>query len=520
MEHATLTPSTGDLKQYMLPEIFLKAVLHQFSGILDIQNNSHTKLIYFKNGNVVFVESNDREETFGHHLMRKKFIDPQSLNEALQELGNEEDLRLGEVLIKKGLIDPNSLMEQLNLHQEEKLFDVFAIKEGTFRFIADQEWPKYVSTFPFRTLNVFFTSIERNITQDEIRDYAMILSHAHVQIKHQPSRDLPLPPFASRLLNSLNRTLVSVEQLSQKMSVSVEKIITFLFIFKIAGWIEIQTVDTKAEAESGGTVSENANSEKPSNEEMVEKREVNPIEIQRLEIDYKTLVGMNFYQIFNIPLEYTTQQLQVKFFQVVAELKKYDDFPKGKEMIVWVKTAYDVLKDPKLRSMYDRRFAFRKKSASVEAAEKIFYRGVRLLEKNDLEAALSIFEEISKEQDSTYRAYQAWTLLRQNPQANIANVLELIEKAFAIYPADPFAHYIAGQIQAHRKNYKKAQEHFRSAIQVYPGYTDAMVALDGIQNEVTKEKVVAKKAADEKAKNTKPGFFDMSVGGFKIGGKE
>jgi tetratricopeptide (TPR) repeat protein len=519
MEHSKLTPSTGDLKQYMLPDIFLKAVLHQFSGILDIENESLTKLIYFKNGNVVFVESNDREETFGHFLMRKKLIDPKSLDEALQELANQKDLRLGEVLIKKGFIDPNSLMEQLNLHQEEKLFNAFKIKKGTFKFSTDQEWPKYVSAFPFRTLNVFFTSIEKNVTQDEIRDYTMLLPQAHIQIKHQPSRDLLLPPFASRLLNSLNRTLITIEQLSQKMSVSVEKLTTFLFIFKIADWIEIQAVERK-ETTAAEKVLPPSSEAANTTDDIVEKKEASPVFVQRLEMDYKTLGAMNFYQMFNVSLEFTIQQLQVKFFQVIAEMKKYDDFPKGKEMANWVKTAYEVLKDPKLKSIYDRRFAFRKKTASVEMSEKSFYRGLRLLEKNDLESAFKIFDQISKQPDSTYKAYHAWTLFRQNPQGNLSSVLELIEQAFAIYPADPFVHYISGQVQAHRKNYKKAQEHFRSAIQVYPGYTEATTALESIQQEVTKEKVIAKRAADEKAKNEKPGFFDMSVGGFKLGNKD
>lgn len=515
MEHVKISPSSGNLQQYMLPDIFLKAVLHQFSGILEIENETLNKLIYFKSGNVVFVESNEREETFGHFLMRKKRIDPKSLHEALQELSNQKDLKLGEVLIKKGLIDPNSLMEQLNLHQEEKLFNSFAVKKGVFRLITDQVWPSYVTTFPFRTLNVFFSSIEKNISQDEIRDYTMLLPHVHVQINHQPERDLLLPPFATRLLNSLNRTLISVTDLSKKMSVSAEKIMTYLFVFKIAGWINIQAVEKKEDVSSKTDAPPASQASIP--DEVVEKKEPNQVMILRLEMDHKTLEAMNFYQMFNLPIDFTLQQLQVRFFQVVAELKKYDEFAKGNEMIGWVKTAYEVLKDPKLRSIYDRRFAFRKKNASIEVAEKIFYRGLRLLEKNEIDTALKIFEEIGKQPDSTFKGYHAWAMFRQNPKTNVTHALEIINQAFAIYPADPFVHYIAGQIQAHRKNFNKATEHFRSAIQVYAGYTDALVALESIQSEVTKEKAIAKKAEEEMKKNEKPGFFDLSVGGFKFG---
>lgn len=502
----------------MLPEIFLKAVLHQFSGILDIENEQINKLIYFKNGNVVFVESNDREETFGHFLMRKKLIDPKSLTEALQELANQKDLKLGEVLLKRGLIDPNSLMEQLNFHQEEKLLNAFSVKKGTFKFTESMAWPSYVTTFPFRTWNVFFTAIEKHVTQDEIADYSMIMDATMVQLKHQPSRDLPLPPFATRLLNTLNRTEISVGLISEKMSVAVEKVVKYLFVFKLSDWIITQNA-VRQENTAGEKLITDLPPEVPSAEQqMVEKKEANPVMLQRMDIDYKTLEAMNFYQVFNISLEYTIQQLQVKFFQVIAEFKKYEDYPKGKEMISWVKTAFEVLKDQKMRSIYDRRFAFRKKIASVERAEKIFYPGLRLLEKNEIETALKVFEELSKITDSTYKAYHAWALFRLNPQANLISSLEMIDQAFSIYPADPFVHYIAGQLQAHRKNYKKAQDHFRSAIQVFPGYTEAIVALEGIQGEATKEKLIAKRAEEEKKKNEKPGFFDLSVGGFKLGG--
>ena len=121
-------------------------------------------------------------------------------------------------------------MELLNLHQEEKLLNAFSVKKGTFNMSTNMEWPSYVNVFPFRTLNVFFTGIEKHITMDEIGEYTGLFPHALVQIKHQPSRDIPLPPFATRLLNSLNRTLVPVEQLAEKMSIPVEKVIKFLFI--------------------------------------------------------------------------------------------------------------------------------------------------------------------------------------------------------------------------------------------------------------------------------------------------
>lgn len=523
------TPQTGDLKQYMLPEIFLKAVLQQFSGVLDIENDSISKLIYFKNGNVVFVESNDREETFGHFLMRKKLIDPKSLNEALQDLATQVDMKLGEVLLKKGYMDPNSLMVQLNLHQEEKLFNTFAIKKGKYTFNAEMVWPDYVTVFPFRTLNVFFSAIESHISLDEIESSESLIPSTKIQLNHQPSRDLPLPPFATRLANCLNRNWITINDLAAKLSVPIAKVLTYVYIFKLADWISSEEIrneevlgnsnESKRVYSDGLPPADNSDNIIVSKVEdsVVEKKEMNPLLQQRLDIEYRNIGEANFYQMFNVGAKFTGQQIQISFFQIIAEYKKYEDYPKGKEIISWIKIAIDVLKDPKMRMIYDYRFGFRKRTPESEISEKQFFRAIRLIEKKDFETALPILEEINlKCPDSSYRAYLAWVLFQIGGQKNITDVEKYLEEGFKLYPADPFAHYIAGQVAVSNKNPEKAQNHFRSALQVFPTFAEAAQALESVKFEKTKERLVEK---NEKSKK-EPGFFDLSVGGFSFTKKD
>lgn len=528
----------------MLPEIFLKAVVQEFSGILDIVSPQCSKLIYFKNGNVVFVESNDREETFGHFLLRKKLIDPKSLNEALQELTSQIDLKLGEILLKKRLIDPSALMEQLNTHQEEKLFNAFAMKRGEVRVVNNMKWPDYVTTFPLRTLNVFFKAIEKHFSQEEIERHCMLSSNASVQIKHQPLRDLALPPFATRLLKSLNRDLIRVDALSDKLFVEMDQIITYLYIFKLGDWVHVEPPSkdktspkfhsedvsgethprpegSKLSEDNGPTVVELPPESHSQEQQMVEKIELSPMFIQRIELEHKKMESTNFYQMFMLSPEFTLQQLQVKFFQVIAFHKKYDEHPLGKEMLSWIKTGYEVLRDPVMRSMYDRRFSFRKRDAAIERGERDFYKALRMIENNEMDAALRLLIDInSKAIDSTFKAYHAFVLLRLDPKNNLQESCRIITEAFKIYPADPYAHYIAGNVEQYQKNFIKAEKHYRAALQVYPDYQDAQTALDNLRFEKTKEKHLGEKEKKEKAKNEKPGFFDLSVGGFKFGGKD
>jgi tetratricopeptide (TPR) repeat protein len=522
-KHQTVqkTPLTGDLTQYMLPHVFLKAVLHQFSGILEVQNDEVTKTLYFKNGNVVHVESNVRQETFGQFLIEKKVLDQQMLDAALLELANQKDLKLGEILIRRGLLDPNALMDQLNQHQEIKLSAAFAIKKGNYRFDPTLNWPGHVTVFPLRSLNIFFSSVEKHVSLQEINYYSGIHPLAVVQLNHNPSRDMALPPFATRVLNTLSRELVSVDILARNMSIPVDKLIIYLFIFDLAAWITVQEDSKKDVTFVAEKPVEKPVEHRPENsaaEAMVEKKEVNPILLKRMEIDHKALDGMNFYQMFSVGPEFTAQMLQVHFFQLMAEYKKYEDLIAGKEMLTWIRTAYDVLRDPKLKVMYDRRFAFRKKDPKIENAERTFFQAVRMIERGDLEPAKPLIEQINKAVgDSTYRAYQAWLLLKMDPIHNLNDASTLIQEAFTMYPADPFAHFIAADIQKAKKNYKKAETHYRSAIQVFPGFTEATQALEKVRFEVTKEKRLADKEKEKADAAKKPGFFDLSVGGFNLG---
>ena len=281
---------------------------------MDIENDDLTKLIYFKNGNVVFVESNDRNETFGHFLLRKKLIQPDALNKALNELSSQTDLKLGEVLLKQGLISPNTMMEQLNVHQEEKLLNAFSIKTGNYRLISNLEWPDYVTHFPFRTLNIFFSGLEKYVSLDEIMQSACLHPQAKIQLNFKPNRDFPLPPFATRLLNILSRDLVSVDELAKKVSVSTSKIIVYLYSFFLADWIGVQGVERreivskdipdeakepeKSEAKAVAEP-EKPDSSQPGGDEqgLVEKKTLSPGLLQQLEIDYQKVESYNFYQI-------------------------------------------------------------------------------------------------------------------------------------------------------------------------------------------------------------------------------
>ncbi|MEZ4846762.1 MAG: hypothetical protein R2877_07470, partial [Bdellovibrionota bacterium] len=392
-----------------------------------------------------------------------------------------------------------------------------------------------------RTLKVFFAAIEASMSAEEIEQATAIGEHSLVQLKHLPSQDFTIPPSALRVLKTITRDFVRVDQFSDKLFLEMDQIIQFLYIFKLADWIEVQQaakdsatssyhsedfsseVSVEMQPETSYEESKpELPQEAPSQEQqIVEKKVLSPLMLERMEMDHKKYGAMNFYQIFNLTPEFTLQQLQVKFFQVAADLKKYETHEKGREILSWIKTSYDVLKDPKLRTMYDRRFAFRKHTPNIEQGEKEFYRVLKMIDADRYEEALNLLVSINeKAPDSTFKAYHAYVLFKMDPRKNLTDVENMISDAFALYAADPYAHFIAGIIAQAQRKYSKAEGHYRSAIQVHPKFQDAITALESVRFEVTKEKHLENKEKKEKAKNEKPGFFDLSVGGFKLGGKD
>ena len=215
------------------------------------------------------------------------------------------------------------------------------------------------------------------------------------------------------------------------------------------------------------------------------------------------------------------QQLQVNFFHVITKYKQYEVHQKGREIVTWIKAAYDVLRDEKLKQMYDYRFGFRKIDVNTEGREKNFFRALKLIEKEDIEGAKAILEEINKGvSDSSYKAYLGWVLFRENPKNNFDQAKEILDSAFKIYRADPFAHYIAGQLDLYKKDNTSAEKHFRAAHHVFPQFAEVVSALENMKVEQEKSSSKKNRDSSDEEKKEKTGFFDLSIAGISLNRKD
>jgi Domain of unknown function (DUF4388) len=127
----------GNLKTMQLEELLQWLSLSKKTGTLEINHDTLSKKIYFRDGLIVSSSSNRPEEYLGHFLVSHGLITDEALAEAV-ELQKQTHILLGKILVTKGALSESALHQMLRLKTEESIYDVFYWEEGDFRFHDDE----------------------------------------------------------------------------------------------------------------------------------------------------------------------------------------------------------------------------------------------------------------------------------------------------------------------------------------------------------------------------------------------
>lgn len=137
----------GDLVQWLASSLK--------TGTLIIDGPEFTKKIFFRQGDVVAVASDNPREKLGHYLVGWGCCTPDEI-EALIKAQDSEPAMLGELAVKQGHVSPEVLRDVVTLKTQETLFDLILWDSGDFRFIEKdlpdrnfQEVPLPVRSFLF-----------------------------------------------------------------------------------------------------------------------------------------------------------------------------------------------------------------------------------------------------------------------------------------------------------------------------------------------------------------------------------
>jgi hypothetical protein len=128
----------GTLKDFGIADILQLIGQQQKTGQLCLANKEQEVNVFFKDGNIVRVESVTRKkkDLIGNMLVRAEIITEAQLEEAL-ETQRRTLKRLGDVLVSSGAITSERFKKMMQLQATETLYRLFGWDAGTYEFKAE-----------------------------------------------------------------------------------------------------------------------------------------------------------------------------------------------------------------------------------------------------------------------------------------------------------------------------------------------------------------------------------------------
>ncbi len=123
----------GDLSRIQLPDVLSFLAMIRGSGKLVVRNQHLERTIHWKDGEIVFANSNSPEHTLGQFLLRNGKITQAQYDESKRRVTAQT--RHGKLLVQMGAISPKDLWWGVKHQALEILYSLFNWKEGTFTFL-------------------------------------------------------------------------------------------------------------------------------------------------------------------------------------------------------------------------------------------------------------------------------------------------------------------------------------------------------------------------------------------------
>jgi len=141
------------------------------NGMLVVTTGPLTKVVFFKDGEIVFAGSTDATDRIGNILVRMDYV----TQEQIEEVASEEDPRRFGVRVKeRGYIDYDQLWEALHVQTTEICCSLVAFPVGNYFFLPNVVPDDSFSHFRIQPTQVLFRGM---IAMDESRRADALAEH-------------------------------------------------------------------------------------------------------------------------------------------------------------------------------------------------------------------------------------------------------------------------------------------------------------------------------------------------------
>ncbi len=466
----------GNLAESDFPRILHNLYSLRATGLLHLEYKDLKKVVYIRNGYPIFVRSNLVREFLGQRLVRAGQLTEAQLKASL-ETAKLKGQRHGMALIEMRLLTPHQLHETLRDQVLEKILDIFAWPEGSYRFVQVREFKQNVTSINLSPANLILQGLRKHASRALL---AKILKpHLGHYLKEAESplyrfQEIELTGSDQRILDNCKGS-VTLSEILERHILSrneVEPLLAALLSTNIL----VSVQNEPAAAQEACT---------EETEEIRARREA-------FMKDYIWMMGQDYFTLFGVSESGSREQVRKayhslvkkyhpdRFFEqdVLADLKY-----KANALFQRISDAHETLVDEKAKARYinDLKELTRNNPTALERgleAENAYQEGMACLQSKKYHDAEKAFAKALalRPSETEYLMYQAWSSYKADPKDTgvIITARKNLMRATELNPRLSRGHLYLGYICKDEGKSKEAQRHFERAVQQNPKSTEAL----------------------------------------------
>lgn len=161
-------PTKGSLGRTPFSTLVREIAQRRTSGSLFLLSGQTKKVVFFEEGQPVFVRSNVLSECLGQILAHEGIITPEQCEQTLEAI-RRTGKKQGELLVEMGILSEGNLRYGLEAQLRTKLFDIFSWGGGRYQFKPDPPSADFGVRLALSALGVIVGAIQEHYSDERAR---------------------------------------------------------------------------------------------------------------------------------------------------------------------------------------------------------------------------------------------------------------------------------------------------------------------------------------------------------------
>lgn len=477
-------PLSGRLDRFPFP-----ALLHHLhglraSGVLHLAAGRKRKWVQLRDGYPTAVRSNLVGECLGNYLERSGRISSDAMRESLRQLKRGGRRLQGEILVAMQALTEEEISQALREHAEEKLFEVFSWKGGSFRFDFGAKLQRASGLARRSPANLILKGVRTRTPMERIDAWLRAQSDASLCRGRSPFyrfQEVVLDPEERAWVEGLDGS----HRVDAFLDVPESRRRTLYGLVR-TGLVELRRSGAPPRSAASSPLPPSA---KPPvvEREMEEKSKRNELAAMA-----ERFVGRSYFEILGVSEDASGAALHAAYESIAAQAhpdrvnaSSAAVHQLAEQVFSQVERAYETLADPRRRQLYElerkrlERVAAQREDANrALEAEKQFQLGETALRERAYETALRCFGralELNPE-EGEYHAHYGYALHMCHPDdvQIVQEAMEHAKRGMKLASDREKPYLLLGRLCKATGRAGAAEKMFTRAIQIQPNCVEAL----------------------------------------------